>query len=1722
LSIWETVKDTGESLKDAAGALNAWGAAWDMATTPFEDDASFGTALNKIAKRAHDAFDPIINTDTLTGSAFSGVMNFLEEVYDHEMMPIRTNLTLAGHFLYDPVENWGDLFSGEAWGEAFETSRERSFGQTLHTLGTSLGRGLSAADSFGGFSGITEAVEGEDHPELLDPLDRRAYDQIVEQGPLSASLTTGAADFAARWYLDPGVLAGKGIGKYVASKKHRKIVEDDFDALTGALVEKWDKPGVLHKVKDWGNPFHRDGIGGRLDDYIPFTDDLNAAQIHIGTPELRTTNAGKLVAGLLGDANKIEDKAVRHDVKRQILKVALGDRTEVFAARDELRRLQSPEIADALENIAKGSVIDLKTHAAGEQIMGNPVLIAQLQGQLDNQKVVKSAIEQHVRRLDTLVNKGDDVADATPVGVQSALKQVPAPHLAGKRALRREAEQTLPRRLDAKITEVEDKLASVVGARLHKAPAISAVVQNGLVHAPIKLITFPYLHGPLKGFDALRTPHLQGMVNPHDWDGATSQLDSMMKTYGVEPGQRMDLLSKAYMARNETEKMHMVAQVQSETMKAVAARYSKKTGKDIDSAYIEAVMKQVHGKVATHIATANGRMYAATTYGRSADNIEYTMGKARQQGDDTSSLRVDELMMKDGQIVGIDEVDAVPMAFPVLETQGRNMFPLMDFALIKKTMDRDSGFFHRHSQAWAELRREEDALKRMHGVSADWIDRRIQNIHTAQDALVHAGTKFNRGWKMSVLLRLGYPIRVVADDHMRIWAQIGAYAMYASTFGEYRRNLAYNQGTRRKIVAERRSQLRTRKHQIEDLLSNEDALRAYDERVAQVAALDRKIVKAQTAGNQQRVDTLTIQREVIADQAGESPRLLGAMLEDINAELSRTSRSLRKSMPKKRVGEEDVLLPGGYRADGAFRGPFGDSSRASASGGASWRNERWGYEAEEDLYRGMTSEGSYRLYTPMGQEAGDEARHLVAWADAVNNQLGQSRVARFFIDDPDATPEDFVRWLARPEQKQLRERVPHFAHDPEDWGGRVYQLVHDYIPSDDMLTLIRDGKRVQAAQLEKMFADPRTRPNVHGATVMHNLGDSRFHGVVGRSINRVYKVLGEMPTDTLSRSPYFKAIYDSEVKALHARNLAARKYRDEEHLAEADIAELQAAARRNALGQLKRTLFDISAHSNAAHFMRFISPFFAAHQEAMTRWWGILKENPAVLRRIQQTFDMPGKLGLVYDSETGEPVPAGSMVNPNHVLLVQLPEAWGGHNSTDPTHPNFKRGDWKISLNSFNIILQNGSPTNPGGGPISQVPVEWMVDQVVGETPETGQTEMEKLARMFNPYAPNSTLDMLLPSTVKRAVALMRGEKSHETALMLSTNYRDLLVKFREDNGFREPTATEEAAMWERARRETQMEQYLRLMQNALLPYAGGPTSEYEAFRQGWKRINEMGDLQGKDFDWRVERFKELYGEAALPMIYSDFRNPGRLDPSNSAAYELKRHRGLIATVDSRFAGAIVGRRGELGPGAEPSRAAVKFLRNTPVKPGSNETFWSNADPRLAMRDAAIRRGWDDYSRSIDQLQVIAQEAGAQSYRDIPALMGAKKQVIEVLAENNEAWWEDYETGSFGGFESGTLRDLKIIAADKKLNADETRMDIKYLQVYLNTREKFAALLQYRAANGGASTMQAQSNADLQSAFIKILGILEEQSPDLQNYWMPIIDQDPFLRDDDPEEGEGE
>ena len=51
-----------------------------------------------------------------------------------------------------------------------------------------------------------------------------------------------------------------------------------------------------------------------------------------------------------------------------------------------------------------------------------------------------------------------------------------------------------------------------------------------------------------------------------------------------------------------------------------------------------------------------------------------------------------------------------------------------------------------------------------------------------------------------------------------------------------------------------------------------------------------------------------------------------------------------------------------------------------------------------------------------------------------------------------------------------------------------------------------------------------------------------------------------------------------------------------------------------------------------------------------------------------------------------------------------MPEKWGGPSPKDKEAGN----SWRVSLQSFNLITQNGSILNPGAGPLASIPAGYI------------------------------------------------------------------------------------------------------------------------------------------------------------------------------------------------------------------------------------------------------------------------------------------------------------------------------------------------------------------------------------------------------------------------------
>lgn len=1796
-SIWDSIKETAESI---GGALVAPpGAVVDLAQMALDDkDDNFGSAMAAISKRGGDMLNPFTNPETLTGAAFSKTMEAANwALWNGISEPIST-LTLASQHAsqQDSVgERFRTLFDGDTWSRAYSLAQETSAGEAF---------------SFG-------LLDSETDPFAFDD----PYNEVTaKEHTILGPGIKWTANVLGTWYLDPLVVGGKAASALRSANHFHKMSAAEKATLYSRVTEG-SRSGLLKQSPKTRTDDYLTWIGGQNSLKRP----LEAPEILHGTPELRKYAAEPhVIAGLLADANKLTDDAARRNTQRRILAVAAGDTSQIARLRTEMK--ESASIADALTNMVRDSTLDLKMLAAAPTLRHDPAFVAHLEGQLAN------------------LNKGGDV-DRFIDGWNSRLNQIletqqtmpmlPGVHAAGKRAVNR-LNDTGALRAPKHAAERMDEWAA---KRASRAQSASSLFQKGRHTVPVVtvktvgLMASPYTKAPIVASDALRQAHFTGIANLHDWGGAATQLDSMMRLSKVSPGERMKALSEAYLAKSEPEKMRVIDRIEALSMKSMAREFGEKYGREIDRDYIETLMGAHAAKRGMSLTQLRGRAYAATEM---PADMAGRMGSAQRADDAARWTQSAGFSSKPQGKWRVDQIDdnGTPLSLPLIETQLGNSVPLLDMGMARKLLERDNSYLARLSRSWKDESLELKRLSEAKARGAQNLDKAIAAKSASLDWLVNAGQMTMRAWKFSVLFRLGYPMRVVMDDHWRIWTQMSALSFYGGNGREMAANLKYNVWERGHTAKAEVHALRVRRQEILDELDG-DIMAVHLDRQADVKRLRRELgaqkgqlTKASRHAAQSRADGVTIhvednaawarhpehgpiaemkwnpatgeienvgvlpefRRQGIATDMLKATRAKGVTInhspartnegdawakaqdgrdlparqtvaqgfdgydqgvtdglrkslavhvakherlaaheaaiadkeaaisfkleelgdygpDDLKRELSAIEDEIRagsraRKADKRTIGSADIKL-----GEGSIPGAFGDlrgaASYEAARSSDTFETQLRGVE-ERMFQTGMR--GSHRTIQP--QEPG----HLDAWADALNYQIRQSPVAMHFVKGGDLG--DFVRWVKQPEQAQLRERLSHFAHDPEDWGGRVQALIHDYIPTDALREAVLGG-RVSARQLGKMFSDQSIRPAVHGRSLADNIGNSHRTLGVSKAMNRIYKMLGEMPTDNLSRHPFFNSVYKRHAQEAYEIKRAGFAAEGKK-FTQADFDDIERVARKRALHDLKRTLFDISAHSHAAHVMRFVSPFFAAHQESIARWWRIVGDDPSVVRRFALGFDLPRHLGLVVD-EDGNMVKPGDSISREHRLLLQLPKEFGGPD-TDPNNPDSKWSNWSISENSFNLVLQGGL-TNPGVGPIVSVPVEYLARKYANEP------EIARVARVFNPFPPQSPMEAALPATFKRVSAYTYGKTGFDPSFGLGIGMReyndaysqtvqDTITKFQLDNG-REPNRAETQELMLQAGRETNTLMFHRILWNSLSPAPASPRSKYAIIQQGWYKIAEQARAEDRDFDWAYSQFKEKYGAAYMPLVYSSANNPAHLEATPGTVAALKRYKGVLDRIDPSLTRMVVGAYADdlteenLSMG-EFSPEARAFLRTKQMKPGSPDTYYSYDDPRTAVEEQMARRGWQQYGELTGALTAQAQALGLSSYRESPALTALKSAGVAKLRAENFAFDRAY--GEFDSTEYDRyIDDMRTIVKSPVLAGDTERTDVQVLAAYLRLRDTFVNILNQRD-EAGFGGPDAQANQGIRAAYTALVGQLVESNTYFETHMFNgVVERDPLL-----------
>jgi hypothetical protein len=731
--------------------------------------------------------------------------------------------------------------------------------------------------------------------------------------------------------------------------------------------------------------------------------------------------------------------------------------------------------------------------------------------------------------------------------------------------------------------------------------------------------------------------------------------------------------------------------------------------------------------------------------------------------------------------------------------------------------------------------------------------------------------------------------------------------------------------------------------------------------------------------------------------------------------------------------------------------------------------------------------------------AQDEALHATSWAHAINAQIMQDPLAAQAVRG--ASPEGMTKWLtSTAEGRQYQRRIGltpgassagtanRVIADPEDLANRAWHEVAEYLPTPEIRMKALEPSGVTPEFLKDSM--PMThRPDVHTGQV--GLSQGRFQGAMSEIMGGWYKWAASQPADRWSRHPLFNQMYEDHLQTLASQ---LRKQGAYDTTAEG-VERMATTARRLALRDTRKLVFDIAHKSDAAAALRLVSPFMAATTEAFQRWGRIIADRPQVVGYASNFFNAPiakgsmqdadgnhvtrGGYSYTIDSATGKSV--RRLVPKSERYIVGRMPRWllhttGGKRSpfalafgAEPSSRNFR-----LSQNSMDLVTQGDPWFHPGVGPIVQIPVNHLVKD---------KPKQAELARHLGilPFGPQNggafgsgpvgeALSFFAPSTIKNFLT------AYDTS---DSRYQDVKMQIMQRAAFEHdqlgkpmPSAKQISAM-------TRQYWQFSAASAFLQPMATQKADNYQFFRDQYNALRRENPLSADD------EFLARYAESYFIFAQSQSRNVSGI-PATTKAVELQKKYGDLIAENPELGALVVGPEGN-GPF---SPEAYSYQLNTPVTPGGAEMQRTKMSATDALAENQRRLGWSKFSAVMNGLNATLRNRGLKSFADDGAedLRAQKQALVQLFGspvlpsggENpfyNEAWSKDYNTLDPLKYER-LIPGLQAVA-NGPVAAEANRSDLKVLQGYLGARQGLVQMLADRGKAGGSRVITARANADL-------------------------------------------
>lgn len=697
--------------------------------------------------------------------------------------------------------------------------------------------------------------------------------------------------------------------------------------------------------------------------------------------------------------------------------------------------------------------------------------------------------------------------------------------------------------------------------------------------------------------------------------------------------------------------------------------------------------------------------------------------------------------------------------------------------------------------------------------------------------------------------------------------------------------------------------------------------------------------------------------------------------------------------------------------------------------------------------------------------------------------------------------DEVVTWLSStPEGATVLRSNSVKAHNARNWVKAVTEEINRYSNgSDELFSLMASGKAT-AADLARITPDVSMRPFVHGEVLAQALGEGHISQTISRVTERAFKMFGKTPTDVMSRNRFFDEVYQAEVKRQIDITIDQGG-----KLNEASLSSISARARSYADQQVKFHLYDLAESSQLGEMAKFLSPFYNAWREVLTRWVGLAIQNPPFIARMNMAWSAPDKAGLVTDEDGNQVLwrqeYSDAKGDPNYrgkdrYITLPLPE-W--LHSIPGLSGLAHKGSVAFNKKSFSMLM-----ALPGFGP----PAQLLVNEIVKDRPDLADS-----VKFILPIGPSQNRrDLFIPAGMKRAISLGTEDQNYlnDKIRILMDKVTDISLGKR-DFDLSDPDAGKK--LYKEATDEANAYYGLRVVSALTLPAAATYRSPYamymEALNQARTRYysdpshmalaDDEGNSRTPD-EW----FLDSFGKEYFALTQAVTKTMDGIPASLTAWAARKENRDLVERYAELGLGGLI-----IGEDSGEFNAQVAAIqKESALRPGSDKKQRESISFEDAYEDPQRRLGWIEYRRFMDKLEAIRISRGLPNLQVAGAsdLASMRSFYTDALKAKNPAWADDFNQADKGKWDK-KIDALRDISSRPEMQGRE---DMKGIREYLASRDKMTTILASRKKAGGAATLTASSNADLASTWDVITGALVRKNLAFQETFYRHLENDPL------------